>query len=191
MPFECVTLSVSKSVLFVKKESRNNPDLILKAYEYGNLALSTARESLDKSVVAEQSVAEALEALEQANQGGGGSFQIPTDQGADNFLAGDGTYKKPKEIATSSGNSFVKTGIGATSDILIQRTEGVIVQTINATASQLEMKSINTTSTRSGSITLYASGMVRIQASNGSATDTLEMVNGTLKFNGKKVLTET
>lgn len=206
VPFEMVKLTVKVGANFCRK-ARRNPDLIVKAYEYSNNALSLARDSLAKMTTIEGKTnslessmnsfkTEIRDALaEIGTSGGGGSsgnveFQLPTDKGESNFLAGDGTYKKITEIVDESGNSSVKVGIGNTKDILIKRVNGSTEQSILATGTQLELKVINTTSNRYTTIQLYATGMIRIRGSAGTTVDTLEIMNGVLKFNNKKVLTE-
>lgn len=206
VPFEMVKLTVKVGANFCRK-ARRNPDLIVKAYEYSNNALGVAKDSLSRIIIVEKKaddlatsmddfMEEIREALANIDTGGGGSsgngeFQLPTDEGESNFLAGDGTYKKITEITDESGNSSVKVGVGSTKDILIKRVNGSTEQSILATGTQLELKVLNTTSNRYTSIQLYATGMIRIRGSAGtSSLDTLEIMNGVLKFNNKKVLTE-
>ncbi len=206
VPFEMVKLTVKMGANFCRK-ARRNPDLIVKAYEYSNNALSIAKDSLSKVSTIEGKTnsletsindfkTEIRDALAEIDTGGGGGsggnaeFQLPTDKGELNFLAGDGSYKKVTEIADETGNSSVKVGVGTTKDILIKRVNGAVEQTILATGTQLELKVLNTTSNRYTSIQLYATGMIRLRGSTGASMDTLEIMNGVLKFNNKKVLTE-
>lgn len=227
VPFEIIKLTVEAGTNCCRKAKRN-PDILVKAYEYSNNALSAARDTEAKISSAEQKASSAEEkassaeskassaeqkadsiekSMENVNKtieeiqkelengggsggGSGGEFQLPTNQGETNFLAGDGTYKKVSELSNDSGAAIVQAGVGSTNDILIKRVEGVTEQTIMATGTQLQLKIINTTSNRSATILLYATGMMRMQVSSGTTTDTLEMVNGLLRFNNKKVLTE-
>ena len=205
VPFEMVKLTVKGSVNCCRNAKRN-PDLIVKAYEYSNKALGTVQETKSKIIIIENKTAELEssiqgfskeleDALANIGSGGGsentgGLMELPTDQGESNFLAGDGVYKKIKEMEDDSGNSSIKVGIGNTSDILIKRINGNIEQSVYATGSQMELKTINTNANRFATIQLYATGMMKFKVSSGTTTDTLEIINGTLRFNNKKVLTE-
>lgn len=50
VPFEVLKVEVRDDIMYVKKKGSENPDLILKAYEYGNKALATSREALANTI---------------------------------------------------------------------------------------------------------------------------------------------
>lgn len=54
VPFKLFKIIVEDSIMYVKKQGSENPDLILQAYEYANMALEISRESFDKIANAER-----------------------------------------------------------------------------------------------------------------------------------------
>ena len=64
VPFQVILATINKSIIYAVKEGRENPDLLIQAYEYSNKALGIAREALDKTANAERA---ALEAEKSAN----------------------------------------------------------------------------------------------------------------------------
>ena len=47
VPFKLLKIIVEDSIMYVKKEASDNPDLIIQTYEYANLALALSRETAD------------------------------------------------------------------------------------------------------------------------------------------------
>ena len=74
IPFDMVRLTVEAGIGFCRKRARNNPDLIIKAYENSNNALDIARQSLSRTMSAEDAAeraaasASAAETSAQASQ---------------------------------------------------------------------------------------------------------------------------
>ena len=66
VPFEMIYLDIDDSVLYLRKESSKNPDLLLQAYEYANLALDTAKEANERSKNAEELTVQAAESAKKA-----------------------------------------------------------------------------------------------------------------------------
>lgn len=61
VPFKLFKVRVEDSILYVKKQGSENPDLILRAYEYSNIALETSREAFSKIEHSEELAKEARE----------------------------------------------------------------------------------------------------------------------------------
>ena len=65
VPFQIVHLEVDDSILYVKKNASKNPDLIIKAYEYSNLAMESAKAAENS---ASESAKSALSAQQDATK---------------------------------------------------------------------------------------------------------------------------
>jgi len=55
VPFHIVVITINESILFDGEDAEDEPNLMLKAYEYSNYALDTANEALTRSKSAEES----------------------------------------------------------------------------------------------------------------------------------------
>lgn len=74
VPFKLLKIIVEDSIMYVKKEGSENPDLILQAYEYANMSLELSREALDKTANSERA-ALAAEASAKAAEKSASSAQ--------------------------------------------------------------------------------------------------------------------
>ncbi len=68
VPFEIIRFEIRESILYVKKQASENPDLVIKAYEYANMSLETAREANERSKHAEDLTLDAAESARNAEQ---------------------------------------------------------------------------------------------------------------------------
>lgn len=66
VPFQVILATINKSIIYAVKEGRENPDLLIKAYEYSNEALRISRESFDKINNAERAAIEAEKSAKNA-----------------------------------------------------------------------------------------------------------------------------
>ena len=66
VPFQVILATINKSIIYAVKEGRENPDLLIQAYEYSNKALGIAREALDKTANAERAALEAEKSAKNA-----------------------------------------------------------------------------------------------------------------------------
>ena len=53
VPFELLKIDIKDDILYARKEASDTPDLILKAYEYSNMALGLSREAVTRAEDAE------------------------------------------------------------------------------------------------------------------------------------------
>lgn len=68
VPFQIVVLSIDNSILYATKEGKENPELVIKAYEYANMSLETAREANERSKHAESLTVEAAQSAANAEK---------------------------------------------------------------------------------------------------------------------------
>lgn len=68
VPFQVLIATINKSIIFATKQGKENPDLIIKAYEYSNNALSISREALDKTANSERAALESEKSAKSAEQ---------------------------------------------------------------------------------------------------------------------------
>lgn len=66
VPFQVILLKIDNSILYATKEGKENPDLVIKAYEYANLSLEIANEANERSKHAEELTIDAAESAENA-----------------------------------------------------------------------------------------------------------------------------
>ena len=66
VPFQIICMNIRKSILYATKEGQENPDLLLKAYEYSNQALDIAKEANTRSKHAEDLTTEAAQSAKNA-----------------------------------------------------------------------------------------------------------------------------
>lgn len=66
VPFKLFKIVVEDSIMYVKKQGSDNPDLILQTYEYANMALEISRDAFDKIDNAERAALEAEESAKNA-----------------------------------------------------------------------------------------------------------------------------
>lgn len=58
VPFEILKIDIKDDIMYAKKGASDTPDLILKAYEYSNMALEISREAISRSENAERAALE-------------------------------------------------------------------------------------------------------------------------------------
>lgn len=68
VPFQVLVATINKSIIYATKQGKENPELIIKAYEYSNKALSLAREALDKTANSERAALESEKSAKSAEQ---------------------------------------------------------------------------------------------------------------------------
>jgi len=66
VPFQVILATINKSIIYAVKEGRENPDLLIKTYEYSNEALRVSRESFEKIDNAERAALESEESAKHA-----------------------------------------------------------------------------------------------------------------------------
>lgn len=66
VPFEIVKIEIRDSLLYARKQSSDNPDLILQAYEYSNMALGISREAFEMTENSERAALEAEKSAKSA-----------------------------------------------------------------------------------------------------------------------------
>jgi len=66
VPFKLFKIVVEDSIMYVKKQGSENPDLILQAYEYSNMALEISRDAFDSIENAERAATEAEKSAKSA-----------------------------------------------------------------------------------------------------------------------------
>ena len=66
VPFQVILATINKSIIYAIKEGRENPDLIIKAYEYSNEALRISRDAFNKIENAERAALESEKSAKQA-----------------------------------------------------------------------------------------------------------------------------
>lgn len=66
VPFEIVKIEIRDSLLYARKQSSDNPDLILQAYEYSNMALGISREAFEMTENSERASLEAEKSAKSA-----------------------------------------------------------------------------------------------------------------------------
>ena len=66
VPFRVLIVTINNSILYAKVQGQNNPDIIVKAYEYANIALETANEANTRSKHAEELAIESAESAKQS-----------------------------------------------------------------------------------------------------------------------------
>lgn len=68
VPFQVLVATINKSIIYATKQGKENPELIIKAYEYSNNALSLSREALDKTANSERAALESEKSAKSAEQ---------------------------------------------------------------------------------------------------------------------------
>lgn len=68
VPFEIIRFEIRESILYVRKQASENPDLVIKAYEYANMSLEIAKEANERSKHAEELTVEAAESARKSEQ---------------------------------------------------------------------------------------------------------------------------
>lgn len=59
VPFKILIVTINDSILYAKTQGKNNPDLVIKAYEYSNKALELSREAFQKTEEAKEAAVSA------------------------------------------------------------------------------------------------------------------------------------
>lgn len=68
VPFQVLLATINKSIIYATKQGKENPELIIKAYEYSNQALELATEALDKTANSERAALESEASAKAAEQ---------------------------------------------------------------------------------------------------------------------------
>lgn len=68
VPFQVLLATINKSIIFATKQGKDNPDLIIKAYEYSNQALELSREALDRTANSERAALESEKSAKSAEK---------------------------------------------------------------------------------------------------------------------------
>lgn len=66
VPFEIVILTIENSIIYATKEGKENPELVIRAYEYANMALDVAEEANTRSKHAEDLTIDAAQSAANA-----------------------------------------------------------------------------------------------------------------------------
>ena len=66
VPFRVLIVTINNSILYAKVQGQNNPDIIVKAYEYANIALETSNEANTRSKHAEELAIASAESAKQS-----------------------------------------------------------------------------------------------------------------------------
>ena len=66
VPFRVLIVTINNSILYAKVQGQDNPDVIVKAFEYANIALETANEANTRSKHAEELAIASEESAKQA-----------------------------------------------------------------------------------------------------------------------------
>lgn len=66
VPFQVIVLTIDNSILYATKEGKENPELIIRAYEYANMALEISRDAFSRIENAERAALEAEASAESA-----------------------------------------------------------------------------------------------------------------------------
>lgn len=66
VPFRVLIVTINNSILYAKVQGQDNPDIIVKAFEYANIALETANEANTRSKHAEELSIASAESAKQA-----------------------------------------------------------------------------------------------------------------------------
>lgn len=66
VPFRVLIVTINNSILYAKVQGQDNPDIIVKAFEYANIALETANEANTRSKHAEELAIASAESARQA-----------------------------------------------------------------------------------------------------------------------------
>ncbi len=66
VPFRVLIVTINNSILYAKVQGQDNPDIIVKAFEYANIALETANEANTRSKHAEELAIASAESAKQA-----------------------------------------------------------------------------------------------------------------------------
>lgn len=66
VPFELLKIDIKDDILYARKEASDSPDLILKAYEYSNMALELSREAVTRAEDAERAALESEKSAKAA-----------------------------------------------------------------------------------------------------------------------------
>ncbi len=66
VPFQVLIATINKSIIYATKMGRENPELIISAYEYSNQALALSREALEKTSNSERAALESEQSADRA-----------------------------------------------------------------------------------------------------------------------------
>ncbi len=115
VPFKLFKIIIEDSIMYVKKESSENPDLIIQAYEYANLSLELSRESLansedaqkraddaEKSAINAEDSAKNAENSALAAQNSADSANIKAKNAENSALAAQNSAEYAEQVSNSA-----------------------------------------------------------------------------------------
>lgn len=155
VPFRVLIVTINNSILYAKVQGQDNPDIIVKAYEYANIALETANEANTRSKHAEDLTVASAESARQAEL---------SAKNAENSAKNAQTSAKNSETSAKNSESSAKAAQTSASNAQTSADNA----NKRATSAESVSKEANTKSTQAVNTSNDA---------NTKATKTLEIVD--------------
>lgn len=147
VPFKLFKVRVEDSIMYVKKQGSENPDLILKAYEYSNMALETSRETFEKIAHSEELVqqAQTSASISQTNS----TLAKNSARSAKTSASNAETSAKNAEISAKNAENSADTAVQVSNDANEKSNNAVQVSNDANTKSDNAVATSNTANTNS------------------------------------------
>lgn len=155
VPFKIVLLRIEESILYATIEGTENPEILIKAYEYSNLALEIARDANEKTANAERASLEAEASAKNA----------------------ENSAKSAQTSATNAQNSAKSAQTSATNAQNSAKSAQDSASSADARAKSAEQQSANAVSTANSANTKSNNAVSTSNTANATANKTLEIVD--------------
>lgn len=155
VPFRVLVVTINNSILYAKVQGQNNPDIIVKAYEYANIALDTANEANTRSKHTEDLTIASAESAKQAENSAKSS---------------ENSAKEAKTKATNAENSALNSENSA-------KSAQISAQNAETSASNADKRATSAENVSNLANTKSTQALSVAEESNAKSTKALDIVN--------------
>ena len=183
VPFKLFKIVVEDSIMYVKKQGSDNPDLILQTYEYANMALEIARDSFERIENAERAALEAEKSAKSAQTSATSAQSSATS--AKNSATSANTRAANAEASAKAAQTSaeyaeqVADGANTKSDNAVATSNSANTKSDNAvsTANTANTKSTNAVNTANSANTKSDQAVSTANTANTKSTNAVNTAN--------------
>lgn len=181
VPFKLFKIVVEDSIMYVKKQGSENPDLIIQTYEYANMALEISRDAFDRIENAERAALEAEKSAKSA-QTSANSAQTSATNAKNSAISANTRAVNAEASAKAAQESAeyaeqVADGANTKSDQAVATSNSANTKSDNAvsTANSANTKSNNAVSTANTALTNSQNAVSTSNTANSKSDNAVEI----------------
>ncbi len=169
VPFQVIILTIDNSILYATKEGKENPELIIRAYEYANMALEISRDAFSRIENAERAALAAEQSAKSAQNSATSAQNSATN--AENSAKSANTRALNAEASAESAQESAEYA-GTVADEANAKSNNAV-----STANGANTKSDSAVSTANTALTNSNNAVTTANTANTKATNAVNTAN--------------